>query len=83
MLQNKSALKQVLQIDEIAFRKAGNHGDELISILKGREGDIKDGVLSIRTNLVFNHPSHVIQTFNAYLRSLRRDGIVMINIILD
>ena len=75
---------QVLQIDEIDFRKAGTHTDELLSILKQRDVDIIDNKrMFIRTNLVYNHTSIVMKAFNIYLKRLRSKGVVAINVILD
>lgn len=83
MLRKTNALKQILQIDECKFRKSGKYGDRLMSILRNRDEDIKDGVLSIRTNLIFNHQDPCIKAFNSQLRFMRRQGIVMVNVMLD
>lgn len=76
-------LKNILVIEEQAFRRAGKHGGILVSILRERDSDIKDNCLYIRTNLKFEHPSLEIATFNRYLQMLRRRNIIGIQIVLD
>jgi len=76
-------MKTILQVNEIQFREAGKHGDKLLSILKNRSMDIKENCLLIRTNLTFNHQSIEITAFNHYLRQLRRQNIIAINVVLD
>ena len=75
--------KTIIQVSEQSFRKSGKYGDALISILKDRDMDIKNGRMYVRTNLAYNHPSSEIKVFNQVLRNLRVNNIVGINIILD
>ena len=76
-------LKNILVVEEQAFREAGKYGDTLMSILRDREQDIKDNCLYIRTNLRFEHHSLEIAAFNEYLRMLRRQQVVGVQIRLD
>tara|TARA_B110001454_G_scaffold185501_1_gene181730 strand:- start:362 stop:595 length:234 start_codon:yes stop_codon:yes gene_type:complete len=75
--------KTIIQVSEQSFRKSGKYGDALISILKDRDMDIKNGRMYVRTNLAYNHSSSEIKVFNQVLRNLRMNNIVGINIILD
>ena len=76
-------IKTIILVKEEQFRKAGRHGDELMSVLREHDEGVKDNYLTIRTNLRFNHPSNVIQAFNQYLRQLRSGGTTAIQIELE
>lgn len=76
-------MKTILQISEEEFRLAGNHGDILIGILRDLESIIENNVMSIRTNLMFELNVPEIAVFNNYLRRLRSQNIIMVQIILD
>lgn len=75
--------KTIIQVSEQNFRESGKYGDKLISILKDRDMDIKNGRMYVRTNLAYNHPSSEIKVFNQVLRNLRMNNVVGINIMLD
>jgi hypothetical protein len=83
MLVSKNNSKTILQLNEESFRKAGKYGDQLISILKDKKDDIKNGVMSIRTGMKYLHQDPVMIAFNMYLQKLRMQNIVMIQVILD
>ncbi len=75
--------KTIIQVSEQDFRKSGKYGDKLISILKDRDMDIRNGKMYVRTNLAYNHSSSEIKVFNQVLRNLRLNNVVGINIMLD
>tara|TARA_B100000809_G_C15001878_1_gene481834 strand:- start:98 stop:328 length:231 start_codon:yes stop_codon:yes gene_type:complete len=73
----------VLQITEEQFRKTGKHGDTLIGILRDLDELIENNIMYIRTNLIFELNVPEIAVFNQYLRKLRSQNIIMVQVILD
>ena len=75
-------LKEIIQVQESQFRD-GKHTDKLMGFLRECEELIQDNIMYIRTNLRFDLQDNIIQAFNQKLNLLRRQGVVMIQVILD
>ncbi len=75
-------LKEIIQVQEFQFRN-GNYTEELMGYLRECEELIQDNIMYIRTNLRFDLNNIVIQAFNQKLNLLRRQNVVMIQVILD
>jgi len=76
-------MKTILQINESDFRKAGKHGDSLICTIRECEELIQDNVMNIKTDLMFDLQHPEIIAFNHYLRRLRSQNIIMVQVKLD
>ena len=75
-------MKTIIQVNESQFRD-GKHTDKLMGFLRECEELIENNIMSIRTNLRFDLHDHVVQAFNQKLNLLRRQGVIMIQVILD
>ena len=75
-------LKEIIQVQESQFRD-GKHTDKLMGFLRECEELIENNIMYIRTNLRFDLHDNIIQAFNQKLNLLRRQGVVMIQVILD
>jgi hypothetical protein len=75
-------LKTILQLQEHQFRD-GNYTDELMGFLRECENLIENNIMSIRTNLRFDLQNPIVQAFNHKLNLLRREGVIMIQVLLD
>ena len=76
-------MNTILQLNESYFRKAGNYTDKALSYIKELEELVSENVMYIRTNLSFDLNVPEIQVFNHYLRVMRAQGIIAVQIILD
>lgn len=76
-------MQTILQVNESDFRIAGKHTDTALSLIKECEELISENVMFIRTNLSFDLNVPEIQVLNHYLRSLRQQNIIAVQIILD
>lgn len=61
----------------------GKYNLELIDILKRHESLIFDDKIIFNTNVIFKHPAKIIQIFNIYLKTMKREGLVRIIINLN
>ena len=75
-------MKTIIQVQESQFRD-GTHTDKLMGFLRECEELIENNIMYIRTNLRFDLHDNIVQAFNQKLNLLRRQGVVMIQIILD
>lgn len=75
-------MKTIIQVQEYQFRD-GTHTDKLMGFLRECEELIENNIMYIRTNLRFDLQDNIIQAFNMKLNLLRRQGVVMIQVILD
>ena len=75
-------MKTIIQVQESQFRD-GTHTDKLIGFLRECEELTENNIMYIRTNLRFDLHDNIIQAFNQKLNLLRRQGVVMIQVILD
>ena len=75
-------MKTIIQVQESQFRD-GTHTDKLMGFLRECEELIENNIMYIRTNLRFDLHDNIIQAFNQKLNLLRRQGVVMIQVILD
>lgn len=85
MIQQRKNLKTILQLDEADFRKAGKHGDSLMSSLREAENLInkKNNTMYIPTNLEFLRGDRILIAFNFFVGKLANRGVIGINVILD
>lgn len=75
-------MKTIIQVQESQFRD-GEHTDRLMGFLRECEELIENNIMYIRTNLRFDLHDNIVQAFNQKLNLLRRQGVVMIQVILD
>ena len=75
-------MKTIIQVQEYQFRD-GAHTDRLMGFLRECEELIENNIMYIRTNLRFDLHDNIVQAFNQKLNLLRRQGVVMIQVILD
>lgn len=75
-------MKTIIQVQESQFRD-GSHTDRLMGFLRECEELIENNIMYIRTNLRFDLHDNIVQAFNQKLNLLRRQGVVMIQVILD
>lgn len=78
ILRSKDKIKTILQLHEGSFK--GNHGEKLIGVLKYM---FKTNTILIKTSEQLPQSCLEIAVLNSYLKVLRRDNIVAINIILN
>ena len=76
-------MKTILQVNESDFRIAGKHADKALSYIKECEELVKEDVMYIRTNLIFDLNVPEIKAFNHYLRMMQSRNIIAVQIILD
>ncbi len=81
--KGSNGLKTILLLEEEAFRKIGDHGDVLIGLLREKEEWIKDGVLTVFTNIKFSSSMPLLQVFNDQLRRMRSNNIISIKVKLE
>ena len=75
-------MKTIIQVQESQFRD-GSHTDKLMGFLRECDNLIENNIMYIRTNLRFDLHDNIVQAFNQKLNLLRRQGVVMIQVILD
>ena len=76
-------MQTILQVNESDFRIAGKHTDKALAYIKECEELILGNVMFIRTNLLFDLNIPEIQVLNHYLRALRQQNVIAVQIILD
>ena len=75
--------KEILQLNEEQFRNAGNHADRLLSILKDYKSGTEGNIITLDTNRKYLSEEPTIKAFNLYLRKLRAENVISIQVLLD
>ena len=75
-------MKTILQIEESQFRN-NKTTERLMGFLRECDNLIDNNILTIRNNVFFDLQDPVIVSFNHKLRTMRAQGVVMVQILLD
>jgi len=75
-------MKTILQIEESQFRN-NKTTERLMGFLRECDNLIDNNILTIRNNVFFDLQDPVIISFNRKLRTMRAQGVVMVQILLD
>lgn len=75
-------MKTILQIEESQFRN-NKTTERLMGFLRECDNLIDNNILTIRNNVLFDLQDPVIISFNHKLRTMRAQGVVMVQILLD